>query len=64
MIQIKKDEKSLRTKEGNGDETKKGIRVCDGIKRETYHESRGQIIDKKDIGLPGRVRRESISPSG
>ena len=64
VIQIEEDKKSFRAKEHNGDETKKGIRVGDGIKGKPYHEGRSQIISKKDVGLPSWVCIKSIGPSG
>jgi hypothetical protein len=64
MIQIKKNEKSLRAQENKGKEPPKGIRVYDGIKCETHYGSRSQIIARKDVGLPGRMCMKSIGPSG
>ncbi len=64
MIQIKEDEESLCAKEHDRDETKEGIRVGDGVKSKPDHESRGQVVSGKNVGLPRRVRIKPIGPSG
>jgi hypothetical protein len=64
VIQVKEDEESLRAEECDGDEPEKGVRVYDGIEGIAYHGSGSQIKAGKDVGLPGRVCMELISPSG